>query len=279
MTESWQMLKWSISLDYIFLFRVEGVPFSQKLIFVFLKYLIFIKNKTFGWTVGVTSVVIFGERFYYNEVFGIASLQRVYCEHYSLREILPPGALIVDVGANIGQFNFFSRHYLQASRVISVEPLEGSFAILALNTDKPGDCYRCALSDRNGVKKMYVPQRSSSLSSYIPESGSASDASCEVESRTLDHFFATLGISHIDLLKIDTEGSECDVIRGGVSTLVKCAFVTIEMSAFRASSGNLFLTGKLIEEAGFRLLALSHCAGDQPAAVDGLFVRLNESRA
>lgn len=267
------MLRWSLRLDGTLLFKVGGIPLAQKLIFVFLKYLIFLKNRFFGWDVGSSSAVVFGKRFYYNEMYGIASLQRVYCEHYTLRELLPKGALVIDVGANIGQFNFFSRHYLKASRVISVEPLPDCFKILQLNAAAPHDCHNLAISDQEGGRTMLISSISSSLSSYVAAQGEDLIASCEVAATTLDQFISDLGLSSVDLLKIDTEGSEYDVICGGGRTLAVTSWVAAEMSACRVSSGDLFVTGKQIEDAGFRLVSLSPFTGYRPSSVDGLFRR------
>ena len=270
------MLKWSLRLDWILVVRVQGIPFLQKFSFVLLKYLIFIKNNLFGWTDGVSFAIVFGERFYYNEPYGIASLQRVYCEHHQLREFIPVGAMVIDVGANIGQFNFFSRHYLKASRVISIEPLPGCFAILAKNASVSDDCHQLALSDRNGVRTMFLSSISSSLSSYIPASGASMIADNAVISRTLDDFVTDLGVAHVDLLKVDTEGSEYDIIRGGSHTLTVCTRIAIEMSVSRPSSGDVFRIGNAIENAGFRLLLLAPHSGYRPSAVDGLFEKSDQ---
>lgn len=251
----------------------QQCPFSQKFFFVLLKYLIFKKNKLIGWTDGVSSAIVFGKRFYYNEAYGIASLQRVYCEHYLLREVIPVGGMVIDVGANIGQFNFFSRHYLKASRVISIEPLSGCFAILVQNATVSNDCHQLALSDRNGVRTMFISSISSSLSSYIPDSEASVIAGNAVLSRTLDDFVTDLGVAHVDLLKIDTEGSEFDIIRGGSHVLTVCALIAIEMSVSRPSSGDVFRIGNAIEDAGFRLLLLAPHSGHCPSAVDGLFAK------
>lgn len=45
---------------------------------------------------------------------------------------------------------------------------------------------------------------------------------------TLDDYVAQKGITHIDFLKIDTEGYDFNVLLGGLDTLAKCRYIQYE---------------------------------------------------
>lgn len=264
------LFRWSLALDIVSFFKIKGLSTKEKVHFIVLKYLIYFKNLILG-APNPGSVNIFGRKYYYNDDFGIASLQRVYCEHYWLKNVLQEGATIIDVGANIGQFNFFSQHYLKAKRIVSIEPIQESHDLLKLNSINPRDCVNCAISNESETVTMYVPGMSSQLASSVKNKNSHYKKILDVHSIKLDDLMKNDNSSRVDLLKIDTEGSEYDVLRSAKHLLDKTEFVLVEMSVFRPSTGNIFKIAALIEDMGFELVQLSQWSGNNPEAVDGLF--------
>jgi len=75
------------------------------------------------------------------------------------------------------------------------------------------------LADENGDAILYKCDSYSRIGSLtkLPESQERFQE--EVELKRLDDVFPGLGISHIDLLKIDVEGHELDVLRGSQNLL------------------------------------------------------------
>lgn len=269
-----RMLAWSLRLDFELLFRVRDLPILAKLALILRKYLHYLVGRGAGATPRERRSTVFGAPFCCDDPLGLASLQRVYCDSYRLREHLPARPVVVDVGANIGQFAFFARQYLGAARVVSVEPLSESHRILVRNAPEPRDCLRCAVSDREGNVVLHVAKETTQLSSYVPQPDDLYSARHTVAARTLDDIATELGVGEVDLLKIDTEGSEFDVLRSARELLGRCRFVLVEMSVFRNCSGNLFRIGAFLEEQGFELVALSPCGQERPRDLDGLFRRL-----
>ena len=268
------MLTWSLRLDFEFLSGLHNMPFPGKIYFIVCKYSIYLKSRFCGARQGLNSVMVFGGRFHYNDMYGLASLQRVYCASHTLKGLLPGNAVIVEVGANIGQFNHFGRHYLGARRIISIEPVMESFELLQRNASVPSDCLRCAVSDVEGDVLFHVAQESSQLSSYVADENSSYRDSYLVPARRLDSIAAEMKIDRIDLLKIDTEGSELDVLKSAGKLLSVTDLILVEMSVFRNSSGNIFKIGSFLEEKGFTLVELSSASGRRPKDVDGVFKRV-----
>lgn len=266
-----RMLLWSLRLDAEFVFWIPDLPLVERLRFVLLKYLLFFRDRCLS-SREPRAVRVFGMRYIYDDRFGLGSLQRVYCASWRLKRLLPQNPVVVDVGANLGQFNFFCRHYLGSPRVLSVEPISSCFRLLELNSGDPFDCVNAAVAPIAGEISLHVA-RDSQLSSVIPDDGGDYGVPISVESLPLDSLLEERCVDRIDLLKIDTEGSEMDVLRSGVRALERCDAVLVEMSVFRKSSGNLFTVGKYLEDRGFRLRELIFDRTRSPKDVDGVFTR------
>ncbi len=272
MTLGWfGMLLWSLKLDGEFLVVIPGIPLVERIRFVLLKYLFFIRDHFFG-SRELREARVFGMRYLYNDRFGLGSLQRVYCSSWRLRRLLPEKPIVVDVGANLGQFNFFCRHYLESPRVLSVEPIPACFSVLERNSGVPADCINVAVAPLTGKVSLHVAN-DSQLSSVIPDEKGKYGEAIEVDSCPLDSLLLERAIEKIDLLKIDTEGNEMDVLRSAERSLDCCNAVLVEMSVFRKSTGNLFSVGTFLEERGFRLRELVFDRTRSPKDVDGVFTR------
>jgi len=267
------MLTWSLSLDYELLCRVKNLPFTGKIYFILLKYALYLKHRICG-RQGAHSTMVFGTRFFYNDAYGLASLQRVYCAGHTLKELLPENPVIIDVGANVGQFNHFGSHYLGARRVISIEPVEESYEMLQRNAAVADDSHRCAISDVEGDVLFHVARESSQLSSYVADEDSSYRESYPVRARRLDSLATEMKLERVDLLKIDTEGSEFDVLKSAEKLLANTDLVLVEMSVFRKSAGNLFKIGNFLEGKGFTLVELSSGSGRRPRDLDAVFKRV-----
>ena len=265
-----QALNWSLRLDYTFIFRVPDIPLVQKISFILKKYRIYLKNIFFGDS-GINHATIFGIDYFYNESYGLASLQRVYCASYRLKRLLPSHPSVVDVGSNIGQFTFFCRHYLQAKRIISIEPLKDCHEVLKTNSADPSACLNFIVTRDPGEKRFFCCRETSQLSSYIKDEHTLYSEGVSLPCRTLNQIIHKTGMETIDLLKVDTEGSEYDVLLSADEILDRVKVVLVEMSVFRNCSGTIFKTGAYLNEQGFTLEALESWHGDRPKDVDAIF--------
>ena len=268
-----RMLGWALRLDLEFIFLVRGIPVGGRLSLVLRKYLCYLAALLGGRGRRTKSLMVFGSQFCYNEPLAVASLQRVYCAGHRLRGFLPETPVIVDVGANIGQFNFFAMHYLGARRVVSIEPAREACELLRQNAAVPEDSYCVAASDREGDVMFHISDESTQLSSYLSQPDGSYRESYPVPCRTLDVIADQAGVGRVDLLKIDTEGSEYDVLRSAERLLLRTSLVLVEMSVFRKCSANLFQIGSFLEQRGFELVELSPAKERRPSDLDALFKR------
>ena len=138
--------------------------------------------------------------------------------------MLQPGMTFFDVGANIGLFSLSVGEKLsgQPSAMYAFEPCPSTFAILEKNLLKNELAQvrrvRVALSDQTGEANLYLnAELKDSLNSLEDPSHSDSEVVGRqvVRTITLDDFVAREKISCVDVMKVDVEGAELLVFRGG----------------------------------------------------------------
>src|SRR6266550_3220031 len=130
----------------------------------------------------------------------------------------------IDVGANEGDWalraiDLASRHRVTI-RLYAFEPAAQTRAVLTrrLSEHQTVSIYDHALSSGVGDASFYSSENGSGTSSLSEISGSSREL---VKVTTLDSFLAEERIEHIDILKIDTEGFDFEVLRGGEQFLAK----------------------------------------------------------
>ena len=172
--------------------------------------------------------------------------------------------------SSCGAIQFFLPTVFEGKEDNKFEPLKNCFEVLKLNAAASSDCYNCAISAANKTVTMCVPAQSSQLSSYIRDEKERYINFFSVESKRLDDVLGELNITHCDLVKIDTEGSEYEVLLSARQVLDKTRFVLVEMSVNRASAGNIFTVGDFLQRQGFKLKKLLPYKENHSSA-DGIF--------
>lgn len=144
-----------------------------------------------------------------------------------------PGSVVVDVGSFYGYYAMLASRYVGDGQVIGVEPYPDSFRVLKKNTAGLANVkvVDMALSDRNGLAKLYIDRFHPSAHSITLSGSKRSLGYIMVRSRTLDSLLEDLRIEKIDLLKVDVEGAEAMVLRGAERTLRRSQNVTVVVEA------------------------------------------------
>ena len=198
--------------------------------------------------------------------------------------------LVLDVGANKGQFESDIRHWGYAGRIVSFEPLSQAHGELLPSSegDSMWDAYpRCALGDHIGEVEINIAGNSQS-SSILPMLESHRSAAPEsayqgkevVPIKTLDGVAGQyLKGARATFLKIDTQGFEWQVLDGARETLPHVKGILVELSLVPLYEGQHLwqeVIGRL-EAEGFTLWAFkpvfSDRASGQTLQVDGVFYR------
>lgn len=160
-----------------------------------------------------------------------------------------------DIGANYGLHSvLFLAHGV---RVISFEPNpachDGFRALCAMN-DVVGDLKAVALGECDGTCELWfeADETWDGTTDARRFAGRAGALVARVRRTTLDGFVRRSGIEP-DLVKVDTEGSEPEVLRGGKATLSACHPRVIFESWTNGRREEVF---DLLEESGYRISSL-----------------------
>jgi len=149
---------------------------------------------------------------------------------------------VVDVGANRGDMTAQFAEAFSAASVTAIEPNPEVFVALRRRFDGHPrvECINVALSDSSGIADFCV-NRIDATSSLFPRAHtqrryfSRNDSlvrTLKVPTQSLDQLAHQQSISHIDLLKLDTQGAELLVVRGARALLTAQAIDVIYSEFF-----------------------------------------------
>lgn len=169
---------------------------------------------------------------------------------------------IVDVGANIGQFSIAAGRRFPRAAVHSYEPLPEAYAKLTAATGKMPNvtARQIALGDTTGSVAFHVNTHAHSSSALrledthkraFPFAREASEITVSVS--TLDEEYRDHRLRHPILLKLDVQGYEARVLRGGARFLADVDYVLIELSLTPLYQGEENFLGLLtqLSDSGF----------------------------
>jgi len=161
---------------------------------------------------------------------------------------------IFDVGANIGQSATQYRKQCKSAAIYSFEPVNSTYQELIKNTSNLNiNCFNIALGNESGQKQINVSKEDQfSVSNTIVSTEKEDEAeSYRIESEIapfnqiehslnseiitiekLDDFVSKKHTSHINYLKVDTEGYDLEVLKGAQHLIreKKIDFIETEVS-------------------------------------------------
>jgi FkbM family methyltransferase len=138
-----------------------------------------------------------------------------------MSKVLRTGCTFLDIGANVGLMSLFASRLVGATGAVhSFEPLPEVAALLEASAQVNGlgniQVHRIALgaeaSERTLHRNPQVNRGSASLAW-----GSAGGSSTEVRVDSLDHWAQERPLHRVAMVKIDVEGWELEVLRGGLA--------------------------------------------------------------
>jgi FkbM family methyltransferase len=144
-----------------------------------------------------------------------------------LNEILTPGCVAMDIGANIGMHSLVMANRVgRTGRVISFEPDPHPFGRLKQNLALNGfdfvDARPMAMSHKSEKRTFYLHDETignyANASLYAPNVGRDTSA-IEVDVVSLDDFVAANRLARLDAIKLLAQGEEWNVMQGGIATL------------------------------------------------------------
>lgn len=145
---------------------------------------------------------------------------------------------ILDIGANVGQFHVYARHFYPHSYIFSIEASVACEPALQLITDQ----YHIGLVAAENKEYQFYTRKdapgATGDSIYKELTPYYSDENTEVQilqGITLDSMFPRGFI--FDLIKMDTQGSELDIIRGGQNVCSHARGILMEVAVDTYNAG------------------------------------------
>ncbi len=159
---------------------------------------------------------------------------------------------IIDVGSNVGQFGLDMRRRGFNGLIVSYEPVEETFRMLAqtIKANRPWKIFQLGLGSIETKVEINI-SANDGLSSSILKMGtlhlenfpeSATVRKEQISISTLDNELERLGLRPEEiLLKLDVQGFETEVLKGASNSLAKIPICYIEVSLVPLYEGELSL--------------------------------------
>lgn len=182
-----------------------------------------------------------------------------------LRQLVAPGSVVIDVGANIG---FFTRKFAtwvgDDGCVVAIEPEPTNYSRLVARLRTSGlagrvRCYQAVAAESSGTMALKVNPfhpGDHRLATSV-DSGSA----LEVDALSLDTVCRDLGWPHVALVKIDVQGAEEMVLLGAGELLSRhhpALFVELDAGALREMGASIESVLALLTKHGYAAHRVRH---------------------
>lgn len=164
---------------------------------------------------------------------------------------------IIDVGAYEGNWTRLARRVFTDVPVIMVEPQASKKVHLnRVANELPKTTYvQALLTSQSGQENTFFEMETGS--SIFPENSNVARKATHLVSQTLDEI--AVGIGSPIMLKIDVQGAELEVLKGGESTLRECEVVQLEVAVASYNSGapTILEVLEFMDARGFRPFDIS----------------------
>ncbi len=173
----------------------------------------------------------------------------------ALRSLVSTGDSVADVGANVGVYTKeLSSLVGPSGQINSFEPISENYEILETVITKAHlsnvRSFRAALGLQLGQREMVIPDLGGFTGYYLAHFAHPNDSGRRetVDVLTLDELWKRNTIQWLDFIKCDVEGSELEVIRGGLE-LIHSERPGWLLEVSRKASGEVF---SLLRDLGYR---------------------------
>jgi FkbM family methyltransferase len=171
-----------------------------------------------------------------------------------------------DIGANIGNHSLFFRRYYP--KVFSFEPNLRTFKVLSLNSELSENvhCFNVGLSDTERTAFLNINTANVGGSHLAADESYRSNAQQEIQLKTLDGFSNKFD-GKLGLVKIDVEGHELSVLKGGMEILSRDKPVILFEQQVENFTNGQSLVYEYLKSIGYTKFAIVKATPDVSASV------------
>lgn len=175
--------------------------------------------------------------------------------------LLPANPVIIDIGANVGYFNIILFSKIKEATVYAYEPIPSNYELFKKNISlNPSLQNNIHLFNKavTGIPANYVElfmeasSDNSVIASVYADFDTQNKHSLKVPAISLLQIMEDNKLQHIDLIKIDCEGSEYPIIyETPVSVWNQINMLTIEVHNLDEEKRNVHFLGNFLQQNGY----------------------------
>lgn len=169
-----------------------------------------------------------------------------YEQIYShLSKMISNDAVVIDVGANMGQYLSRLSKIIKQGKIISIDPLPENIDALekmqSLLRIKNSIIVHKAISDKVGIEKLAIPilndvvigTQARLYEKVVTKENNVKFRFIDVLTTTLDNIYEEYNLKRVDFIKVDTEGADYIVLQSGKNLIKEFKpLIRIEQSCF-----------------------------------------------
>jgi FkbM family methyltransferase len=139
-----------------------------------------------------------------------------------MARVIKPEHICLDIGANFGYFTLLMSELANRGRTIAIEPNPeiAKYLVMTKSVHAPFEVVETALSDFEGTIDLIIPIEhpgsASITEKHLMPEGEQKKTNVKVQ--PLDKLVRDLGLSRVDIIKIDVEGVEPQVFESATET-------------------------------------------------------------
>jgi FkbM family methyltransferase len=180
---------------------------------------------------------------------------------------------VIDVGASNGGFASRARTWFPEAQIYSFEPLPDTYEVLCKRfaADNKFKAFNTALSTKEGTTTFHRSSNDGSSSllemgekhrTVYPESSRLTQLTVNLS--TMDKVLGNELLNGPILLKLDVQGAELDVLRGGLEVLSKANIIFTEISFTTLYNGQSLASEliRFLDDNGYELTGMENISHD-----------------
>jgi FkbM family methyltransferase len=178
-------------------------------------------------------------------------------DYSSIEAAIKKASVILDIGGNIGTTALFFASVNHKARILAFEPhpktFERASENVALNSFKNIDLVNIGLGEKMETVKLYeVNKNNPGMNRILKEEEAYPFKLVMIEK--LDDFLKREKIPTVELIKIDVEGFELSVLKGGEETIRRCRpvlFIELDDDNLRENNTDAASMIELLQDFGY----------------------------
>jgi FkbM family methyltransferase len=131
--------------------------------------------------------------------------------------VVADGAVVLDLGANIGVFSVYAATTARGVRIYAYEPMADFYQLLQENIrlNQLGGvvkCFNCAVGSDTGARELFVDGTNFFFPTLVAPNGGGATHKVHVPCTTLAEILDANRLQRVDLVKMDCEGAEYEIL-------------------------------------------------------------------